>query len=168
MTFSSTSSCTSFRCSILSTQRDLIYKEAPQKHLWIHTCMTRWLWPSKKKANARLPPGDPSVWAAGLWWLFLQRQMWGLLMFTPTMQNIFRLELSKETSSETLWHSRGYERAISQATWEAEIALNSLNPLKLQGMHSQQSILELQSLMGRPASSNRWTSTMIPNQRVYS
>lgn len=104
------------------------------------------------------PPDDPSVWAEGLWWLFLQRHMWGLLRFTATTQNIFCLELSKDTSSETLWHSRRYERAISQATWQAEIALNSLNPLKLQGVHSQQSILELQSLMGGPASSNRRTS----------
>lgn len=61
----------------------------------------------------------------------------------------FHLELSKETSSEALWHSRRYERAISQATCQAEIAQNSLNPLKLQGAHSQQSILELQSQMGR-------------------
>lgn len=33
--------------------------------------------------------------------------------------------------------------AISQATWCREIALNSLNPLKLRGLRMPQSILEL-------------------------
>lgn len=57
-----------------------------------------------------------------------------------------RLFLSGFPRSElrTLWHSRSYECAISQATWHRAIALNSLNPLKLQGPYTQQSILELQ------------------------
>lgn len=57
-----------------------------------------------------------------------------------------RLFLSGFPRSElrTLWHSRSYECAISQATWHREIALNSLNPLKLRGPYTQQSILELQ------------------------
>lgn len=61
----------------------------------------------------------------------------------------FHFQLSEETISATLRHSGRYERAISQATWQAEIALNSLNPLKLQGTHSQRSVLELQSPTGR-------------------
>lgn len=63
-----------------------------------------------------------------------QLQMWGF--FGILLCGLFP---SGFPGSElgTLWHSRRCECAISQATWHAEIALNFLGPLKLQGLHTR-------------------------------
>lgn len=120
----------------LWNRKRFLHKSAEQ-YLQTFDCFTLTLPLSSLKENARALPCDPSSCPV----LQLLKMFLGLFSapavgFHCTL--LCRLFPSGFPGSELgmLWHSRSYEGAISQATWRREIALNSLNPLKLRGPYT--------------------------------